>query len=333
MGVLGTVKRFGRTLLVGAAVAVWGFAAQAADVKVALVLPGSINDGGWNQGAYTGLQALGKKAGFKVAFTENVKQADMPQVVRGYADDGYDLVIGHGFEFGSLFAEVAPEYAKQKFFATTFAPGPTVPANAMYLDFRYYDVAYAAGVLASGITKKKVIGFVGGGDNPTTQGILKVFRAAVEKTVPGSKVLGIITGDYDDAAKGREAAETMIGNGADLIWHAADITGIGAIKAAAAKGVVSMGTFADQTDIAPALVATSFVTDNAGLVVKAAEMVAAGTFKGGSEWKPSLKDVWITSAGSKEYNETLVPKAVWDAYTKTLADIEAGKIDTAALVK
>ena len=99
-----------------------GTAHAADDFRVAMVLPGSIADGGWNQQAYEGLKKLEGTPGFKVAYTENVKQSDIPQVVGGYADDGYDMIIGHGFQFGSLFQEIGPEYAKQKFFATTYAP-------------------------------------------------------------------------------------------------------------------------------------------------------------------------------------------------------------------
>jgi len=78
-------------------------------IKVALLLPGSVADGGWSQLAYQGLQNL-KAQGFSVASSESVPQAQMEQVIRGYADDGYNLIIGHSFEYGSAFNEIAPEY-------------------------------------------------------------------------------------------------------------------------------------------------------------------------------------------------------------------------------
>ncbi|MFN8458426.1 MAG: BMP family ABC transporter substrate-binding protein [Anaerolineae bacterium] len=62
--------------------------------------------------------------------------------------------------------------------------------------------------------------------------------------MPGTKALGVVTGDYSDAAKGQEAAATMVGNGADVIWHAADITGLGAIGAVDRQGKV-LGCYAD----------------------------------------------------------------------------------------
>ena len=165
-------------------------AAAAPAVKVALVLPGSITDGGWNQGAYDGLKDLATK-GFKIAFTENVAQATIPQVVRGYADDGFDLIVGHGFQFGSLFAEIAPDYPKQKFFATTTVPGGTkIPENVLYLDSRFAEVSFGAGALAALMSTKKGVGVVAGGDNPTSKLWSKRSRLEPQPRWPARRRLG-----------------------------------------------------------------------------------------------------------------------------------------------
>ena len=321
-----------RTCMASGLVALGVFAAPAAvaETRVALVLPGSISDGGWNEGAYRGLKSLDGSAGYETAFSENVSQADIPRVVRGYADDGFDLIVGHGFQFGSLFAEIAPDYPDQSFFATTSAPGESaIPANALYIDFRYPDAAYAAGVLAALMSEgRKAVGVVGGGDNPTTQSMTRIFRTAAEATVEGLKGFVIITGDYNDAAKGREAASTMIGNGADVIWHIADITGIGAVEGAAAKNARIIGMFADQKDLAPRNIGTSFSSNNAGIVEEVARMVSGGTFAGGRSWKPELSFLWLTSYGEDPYNAEVVSQETWAGFQAAWADIEAGRIDT-----
>ena len=85
--------------------------------------------------------------------------------------------------------------------------------------------------------KKQAVGFIGGDDDPNQQRMKKAFIAGAQRTVPGIRALAIITGDYDNAAKGREAASILIGNGADVIWHAADVTGLGAIQGAVAANV------------------------------------------------------------------------------------------------
>ena len=305
-----------------------GSAVYADATSVALVLPGSVADGGWNEGAYKGLKAL-ESGGHKIAFSENVAQADIPAVVQGYADDGYGLIIGHGFQFGSQFAEIAAEYPDQKFFATTSAPGDaTVPANAMYVDFSYPQAAYGMGALAALMSGGKAVGIVGGGDNPTTQAMSDAFVKGATTSRPGINALSIITGDYNDAAKGREAASTMIGNGADVIWHIADITGIGAIEGASSQGAKVIGMYADQTALAPEAMGTSLVANNAGLVEAVAKMVDDGSFKGGGEWKPDLGFAWLTVyGGDKPYNPDLVSAETWAAFQKVWDQIASGSID------
>ncbi|CUH77656.1 Purine-binding protein precursor [Tritonibacter multivorans] len=320
-----------KIVLSTAAVLMLGTASLAqAETTVALVLPGSIADGGWNAGAYQGLQAL-KADGFDIAFSENVSQADIPAVVQGYADDGYDLVIGHGYQFGSLFAEISEEYPEQAFFATTSAPGNTeIPSNALYVEFRYTDAAYGMGALAALMSDGKAVGVVGGGDNPTTQGMAKAFVEAAEATKPGLKGYAIVTGDYNDAAKGREAASTMIGNGADVIWHTADITGIGAIEGASSQGAQVIGMFADQTELAPSAMGTSLSANNAGLVQEVAKMVADGSFEGGGMWEPALGFSWLPVYGDASYNTDLISDDVWAQFLDIWSKVDSGEIEPAS---
>ena len=298
-----------------------------AETTVALVLPGSIADGGWNQGAYKGLKALEASGDFKISFSENVSQADIPAVVQGYADDGMDLIIGHGYQFGSLFAEISVEYPDQAFFATTSAPGKTeIPENALYVDFRYPDAGAGAGVLAALMSGGKAVGMVGGGDNPTTKAMADNFVKSAQETKSDLKAYSIITGDYNDAAKGREASSTMIGNGADVIWHTADITGIGAIEGAAAGGAKVIGMYSDQTELAPNAMGTSFAANNQGLVEAVGKMVAEEKFEGGKTWQPALSFSWVTVYGDAEYNAKLISAEDWAQFKEAWAKIDAGKM-------
>jgi hypothetical protein len=76
--------------------------------------------------------------GFKTAYAENIGLAQMDQVARGYSDDGFDLIIGHGVEFSSALLEVAPDYPRQHYFVTTFLPQPDVPRNIMFVNMGYF---------------------------------------------------------------------------------------------------------------------------------------------------------------------------------------------------
>jgi basic membrane protein A len=45
--------------------------------KVALLLPGPINDGGWNAIAYNGLKLIEENYGVEIAYAEHVATSDM----------------------------------------------------------------------------------------------------------------------------------------------------------------------------------------------------------------------------------------------------------------
>ncbi len=308
-----------------AALASRGFA-QTQQTSVVLLLTGVITDGGWSQLAFNGLKALGP--GFKTAYTENIGLAQMQEVTRGYADDGFDVILGHGFEFSSALLDIAPDYPKQKFFVTSYLPQPSVPANILYIDLGYFGAAYGAGTLAALISEhKQAVGFVGGEDDPNQQRIEKCFIAGARNAVSGIQGLGIITGDYDNAAKGREAASTLVGNGADVIWHAADVTGLGAIQGAAAGNVKVMGCYSDQTALAPNHMATSFEMNLGGVVKTVAHSVANQSFVGGMEWKPAVDWMWLLRAGSNgDYNPRLVSPTQWAAFHKVWSAVSAHQI-------
>jgi basic membrane protein A and related proteins len=281
-----------------------------------------------------GLKELQASNGFKTAYAENISIAQMDQVARGYSDDGFDLLIGHGIEFSSTLLEVAPDYPSQHFFVTTFLPQPKVPSNIMYVDMGYFGAAYGAGVLAALISeKKRAVGFIGGDDDPNQNRMKKAFIAGAQQTVPGIRALGIITGDYDNASKGREAASILIGNGVDVIWHAADVTGLGAIQGAVAGNIKVLGCYSDQTSLAPNNMATSFEMNLGGMVISISQEVAAGTFAGGKEWRPPVNQMWLQKCGKNaDYNPRLISADQWSTFQKVWSDIAARKIDIDSLV-
>ena len=333
------MKRGKRMLALGASLALTAGLAACGDdgddtssggddggVKVALVMSGSINDGGWNQGAYGGLEQL-EASGFETRYSENVQQADISSTLEGYAKDGYDLVIGHGYEFGSAVSELAPTYPDTSFFATTFTPDPGVslPDNLAFVDVQYYKVSYATGVLAALMSESGTVGVVGGGDNPTQATMIKAFAAGAA-SVNGTEALDVLTGDYDDPQKGREAALAMIGQGADVIAHFANTTGLGALQAAISEGVEVIGFYDDQLEVAPELMGTSFRIELGKMVAYLGEALRDGTFPGGTEWAPEMAFMWAPVAGDADHNASVVPGDVWSSFLETYAEVNSGAI-------
>ena len=93
---------------------------------MALLTPGSIADGGWNQGAYDGLRRIEAELGARISHVETRTPAAFEEGFRDYASRGYDLVFGHGFEYQEAAAKVAAEFPKTIFVTTS---GNTVRAE------------------------------------------------------------------------------------------------------------------------------------------------------------------------------------------------------------
>ena len=95
-----------------------GQTADGKTYKVALCLSGAANDMGWCQSAYDGLKLLEADYGCEVTYTENLTPDDIEAAFADYAASGYDVVIGHGYEFGDPAVDVAEQYPDTKFIVT-----------------------------------------------------------------------------------------------------------------------------------------------------------------------------------------------------------------------
>jgi len=269
------------------------------DYKIALLMSGLMTDGGWNTQAYSGLDRL-KTEGFQVAFSEMVTPFDFDNAIRKYAGGGIDLVIGHGWEFGESIIRLAPQYPQTKFFVTADWMNDNIPPNTQFFHPPSRYSGYMAGALAALVSKTHVIGFVGGFDNPIQRSLGAAFQQAAQDAVPGTKALVNITGDFNDVKKGRLAAASLIDNGADVIWHSADLTGLGAISGAVEGGAKVIGCYSDQTSMAYSSFLSSIYWDLDHVIHNRAHAALDGAFVGGCNWEPSFSDIYYFSAGGKD---------------------------------
>ena len=119
---------------------------QEGALKVALCMSGAVNDQGWNQSAYDGAKAACDKYGYELAYTENLNAADIAAAFADYAAAGYDVIIGHGFEFGDPALEVASTSPDVTFICTeASASADNVASYVMACE----QTAYVEGVIAA----------------------------------------------------------------------------------------------------------------------------------------------------------------------------------------
>jgi len=271
-----TTGTAGRLLLAGMLLAGCTREAAPPPFRVALITPGSIADAAWNSGAYAGLQQIRDSLHVPVSQVEARTPAEQEEALRTYAAQGYNLVFGHGFEFQAPAERVAAEYPRTVFIVTS---GERVQGNVAPLVFRLSEASYLAGMVAGGLTRSNVIGFVGGVELPPVREAADAWVAGARAVNP--KVESRITylNNWDDAALGREAARALIRVGADMLHHNADAAAIGLFQAAKeAPGVYVFGANADQTALAPERVIGSAVIDLPRALLLVARDVQGGTF-------------------------------------------------------
>ena len=267
-----------RMLIVSAAViggATFASAAQAAD-KAAILLPGSINDQSWNALGYTIVKSL-EPHGFTTAYSENVADADEADALRDYASQGYNIVLGHSGRFVSSMEEVAPDFPKVQFIAVSGNEGQA--PNVMSIDWNNAQFGCQLGLLAARMSKThKVAGVYGLQGVPNITAQAGGFRDCA--TEAGAKVTIIYIKDMEDSAEAKEAALSLIDQGADVLTGKLNAAEAGLVEAAKEKHVYVTGRGYDQTKIAPDLVLTNILEDWPSMIGNVADQVKAGKLFG-----------------------------------------------------
>ncbi len=229
----------------------------ASDIKVALLLPGTVNDKGWSQEAYDGIKKI-EELGCQIAYSEGVKTTDFETVFRTYAELGYDIVFGHGTQFGDAALAVAPDYPDTMFCITssTISQEP----NVCSLQNLNNEQGFLAGVVAALATESNKVVAIGGMEIPSIQSFIKGFEQGVAYIDNGTVALTAYTGDFEDATKVKELTKIYMEQGADIITHSANGAGLGVFEAIKGKeGVYAIGSVKDQYEELPEQVLTSAV--------------------------------------------------------------------------
>lgn len=245
------------------------------ELKVALLTPGSVNDSGWSSIAYEGLKAIEKELGAKVA-NQVTKDATIADAQRTFAKDGYQLVIGHGFEYNEPGTTVAKEFP-----ATTFVSSSGGATSANSGAFRFYleQGFYLAGVIAGGMSKTGKVAMIGGPEVPSIKSTFKAFAAGAKAARPDIVVIEKFTGKNDDVAAAKLATLQAISEGADYLIHQVNNAYAGFFGACEEKKVYAFGANYDQNSLSPVCIASAVIKPS-DVFVKLAKRIKEGTYRG-----------------------------------------------------
>jgi basic membrane protein A len=285
-------------------------AESAGPIRVALLMPSTINDISWSQSMYVSLKALQDELGadkLEIAYSENMFNVpDAAAAIRDYASSGYNLIIAHGAQYGDSLMDIAPDFPDVSFaWGTTTRTGKDQGIeNIFAYEPRGDQAGYVTGVLAAKLTKSKIIGLVGPVDAGDAKLHVDGFLAGVKATDPDVKVNVSFTGSFGDTALAAEAANTHIKAGADVLTGSSQQV-VGAIGVAKEAGVPWIGVQADQSTAAPEIVMASAIYDWTQLLRDIIAMREAGTMGG------EVLQLTYANGGIRTiYNDALPAEAV-----------------------
>ncbi|MBN2536630.1 MAG: BMP family ABC transporter substrate-binding protein [Spirochaetales bacterium] len=298
---------------------------------------GGLGDKSFNDGCYAGLEKAKDELGMEIKVVESKQMTDYVPNLSGLAEDGSKLVFAVGFLMADAILESAQHYPESYFAGIDIWIDPaSAPKNVLGINYKEHESGYLAGIVAGLLTKEyvtispklnnnNVLGMVLGMDIPPVERYQAGFYAGVMSVNPDCTVISIVTGVFDDQAKGKEATFVLAEQGADIVFQIAGLTGLGVINGAKEKGIFAIGVDVDQNYIAPETVITSAekgVTESTFLVIKS---VKEGSFKGGQNLVFGLNE---DSTGISPYHgfDSVIPQKVKDKVNQAISDIKSGKI-------
>ena len=260
---------------------------QARQLKIAVVTDAFFTDEGWGASALNASRFIHNKYATNVTAVDNVAIADIESTLTKYAEQKYDLIIAHGFQWGDPALRVGKQYPNVKIVVFT---GLVKSENVASIFPMQQEGSFLLGALAGMMTKTNVVGFVGGEEYPNVVNIFEGYRQGAEAVNPGIKVVKTYLNDWDNEPKGKETASSLIAvDNADVLLQVADTSGHGVIQAARERHVYALGAVQDQNSLAPGAVLSSFVLDTNKAYDQAVQMVLGNKFRG-DVFKPGIEN-------------------------------------------
>lgn len=271
-----------RCLLAAAAAAVCVTGASAAsvqDFKAAIVLPGIKTDKSFNQAGYEGVKLAAEELGIEFAFSEKVPQPDQPEALSDYARRGYNVVIGHGGEFQESVDRVARRFPDTKFIIVN---GVKAGGNVATMSFDFPALGYVMGYVAGKTSESGKAGYIGAQKLKFYVELGEGFEKGFKAARPDGEVFTAWTNDWDDVAKGKEAALSQIGQGADIVFPSMDNAVVGSYQGAKERGKKAIGIYYDAVSDWPDVMIQSAVFDMRHALVKILTDAKNGALEGKS---------------------------------------------------
>lgn len=248
-----------------------------APLKVAFVYVSPVSDAGWTRQHDDGRRELERTLGDRVATTVVEKVAEGPdaeRVIRDLAAQGNALIFTTSFGYMEPTLKVAREFPQVAF---EHASGYRSAPNMGHYNARFYEGRYLAGFLAGRTTRSGVLGYVAAYPIPEVLQGINAFALGARSVNPRAEVRVVWTSSWFDPGRERDAAFTLVNQGADVLTHHTDSSAVP--QAAEARGVHAIGYHSDMSRAAPKTHLVSVTHHWGRYYVQRAQAMLDGTWK------------------------------------------------------
>ncbi len=276
----------------------------------------------------SGLEDVGKKHGLEVTNVECVDTAEYEENIRAFAEEGYDLIIGGGWESGEALAKVSAEYPDKAFALVDSEVGAS---NVKCISYRSQESSYLVGMIGALIVdgESNLYGGVhvdeGTGSWKGRYGYINGVKAIDDTATFTFNYVG----SYNDPAKAKELALQISAKGAKFINAAAAAGGSGVFEAAKEQQFYTSGQDVDETNPDNPYIATSAIKDTYNTIVNLVELYLTDWNTDNEEWGVAegvLGAVHITHPSKNPISDRLSAEDI-ELVKKAVEDIKSGKID------
>jgi basic membrane protein A len=291
-------------------------------LRVAIIAPSARNDLAFTQSMVDAVTRIGAERGnVEVSITDNTfVPAEADAAIRDYAEQGFDLVIAHGSQFGPSVQQLAAEFPDVAFAWGTASDTFGLP-NVYAYEAAAEQGGYVIGALAAQLSGSGVLGVVGPIEVGDAQRYIQGFQAGAMAEKPGISVRVTYTGSFSDLSLASETAHGHVQAGADVLTGSAQMV-VGAISVVADSNAAWFGTQANQSVLAPGNVVASQVYHWEVILTEIVADIDAGE-PGGHTYTADLANGGLVL----EYNETYaLPEPIRQRGDELVAAITTGAV-------
>lgn len=235
--------------------------------KIGLVFDiGGRGDKSFNDAAYKGLEDAKRELGIDFEVIDPGDGADRESALRKLASKkDIGLVFGVGFIFTDDINKIATEFPSKKFACIDYSvtPSAKIKENVSAIEFKEEEGSFLVGALSALTSKTGKIGFIGGMESPLIRKFESGYMQGAKSINPSIQILSgyvsVSPDGFKNPGKAKEIALSQYSNGADVIYHASGLSGLGLFEAAREKKKLAVGVDMDQYKEAPGFVLSSMV--------------------------------------------------------------------------